>query len=130
SSLPSGERPEERGPRRGERRRGRRPARAATESAEEGEAVEVPEEAGGLAEEEPAADTGRGRSRRRGRGRGRAKKVAAEEETAEAPAHKSRPSAAEGTREEERDDDTPEDVSGWSIPSWDELIASLYRPDR
>jgi hypothetical protein len=35
------------------------------------------------------------------------------------------PQAVEGDT-----DDDSDDMSGWSIPSWQELIDSLYRPDR
>jgi hypothetical protein len=31
---------------------------------------------------------------------------------------------------EEGPDDADDDMSGWTIPSWQELIDSLYRPDR
>jgi hypothetical protein len=28
------------------------------------------------------------------------------------------------------DDEPEEDFSDWNVPSWNELIAALYRPDR
>jgi hypothetical protein len=28
------------------------------------------------------------------------------------------------------DDEPEEDFSDWNVPSWNDLIASLYRPDR
>ncbi len=32
--------------------------------------------------------------------------------------------------EEEEDDDEKLSFANWNVPSWQELIASLYRPDR
>jgi hypothetical protein len=32
--------------------------------------------------------------------------------------------------EPEDDDDEPDTLSDWNVPSWNELIASLYRPER
>lgn len=102
------------------------------------EPAEPPEEpgAGEPSEGEPA----RGRRRRRSRGRGR-KKPGDAEATAESDEG---PEPAELADEEPEDEvllDKPEaglvedeeeldDLSNLSVPSWNELIASLYRPDR
>ena len=34
------------------------------------------------------------------------------------------------TADPEEDDSEAEDVSEWEVPSWNDLIAGLYRPDR
>jgi hypothetical protein len=73
----------------------------------------------------------RDRSRRRGRGRSRRKKedvepaspIAGVDEEA-VPTEETIQAADDGS-----EDDT-DDMSGWTIPSWQELIDSLYRPDR
>jgi hypothetical protein len=31
---------------------------------------------------------------------------------------------------EEEDDEESEDFSTWNVPSWSEIIAGLYRPER
>ena len=125
----------ERRPQRG-RRRGRRGTRhpegdvrvrATVKSADE----HVPPAREQTAEDEGEDRTQKERSGRRGRGRARRKKetvesggppVAVNEE--KAPEHDSPQSADEGA------DDGGDDMSGWTIPSWQELIDSLYRPDR
>lgn len=81
--------------------------------------------------EDPAAETGSeetgSRGRRRGRGgRGRTREPVAAE-TARASTH---PAQME---DESREDDSDEEIdtlSDWNVPSWFELIASLYRPER
>jgi hypothetical protein len=40
------------------------------------------------------------------------------------------PSAQEQKEEEEADTDDVDTLSDWNVPSWAELIASLYRPER
>jgi hypothetical protein len=127
---------DERRPTRG-RRRGRRGGRH-TES----DAVEAGEPKS-LADDAPAVEEGVSdhetpevgspepeRSRPRGRGRSRHKKVAAED--AETPAAEEDVEPADVTPEAADDgsDDDSDDMSGWTIPSWQELIDSLYRPDR
>jgi hypothetical protein len=63
--------------------------------------------------EDSSADEAPRRRRRRSRRR-----------KSEAPVAESEPTA-------DADDDSPADVvKDWDIPSWNELIASLYRPDR
>ena len=32
--------------------------------------------------------------------------------------------------DEDDDGEEPDTLSDWNVPSWNELIASLYRPDR
>jgi hypothetical protein len=128
---PGEEEPEESS---GPERRGRRHRRGGrSRSGKENAPAEAAEPAEGVAdasgqEERPPAAEGkapRGRGRRRGRGgrgepgklSGRGEERVVEEE--ESPAEEV-PAA-----EEEVDD-----LSDWQAPSWQELIASLYRPDR
>ncbi|MFL5245776.1 MAG: hypothetical protein ACJ8FY_27195 [Gemmataceae bacterium] len=107
---------------------------ALDESAEEEEGGRNDDEKQGAVaaqEEEPS----RGRRRRGGRGgkrpheggrpegkRGRGREVAAKPK---AEIAEKKPAPAD---EEEADD--MEDLSNWTVPSWQELISSLYRPDR
>jgi hypothetical protein len=112
---------------RGRRRRGRRGGRGAP-AAQEAEGPAPPE--GESAEHEGPSDEKRERGRRRGRGRPR------REEIAERPAEVDEEAASEEPVEEPKDkeDDAPDDdidtLSDWNVPSWQELIASLYRPER
>jgi hypothetical protein len=62
----------------------------------------------------------------RGRGRGRKKK-----EDALAPGEpKARPKKEVPREDDEEDAKELSDLSTWVVPSWNDLIASLYRPDR
>jgi len=66
-----------------------------------------------------------------GRGRGRRKKGRPSRESTDQPAETDiAPEAA--SQESEADDEIEDlgDFSNWSVPSWNELIASLYRPER
>jgi hypothetical protein len=45
------------------------------------------------------------------------------------PAGEEPPPAVEPEPEDE-DDEEVENLSNWNVPSWQELIASLYRPER
>ena len=36
----------------------------------------------------------------------------------------------EAAKDDDFGDDEPIDPSEWNVPSWQELIASLYRPER
>jgi hypothetical protein len=100
-----------------------------------------------------------GRGRRQGRGEERAATGEGEEDTAQRPSTdegnsgEERPARGHGRRQEqaksshqadededvevtdaraesEDESDDVEDFSHWSVPSWNELIASLYRPQR
>jgi hypothetical protein len=64
----------------------------------------------------------------RGRGRRRRGRSSAEEE----PDLASEPEVSAAVDESEADDEIAElgDFSNWNVPSWNELIASLYRPER
>ena len=73
---------------------------------------------------EPAEETGEGEKPRRRRRRSRRKKGD------EAPTERAA-AAPDVSAAEEHDDETPaEVVRNWNIPSWNDLVASLYRPDR
>ena len=84
------------------------------------EETSVTDLAGEEAEERPS---------RRGRRRGRGRRRTVEEDREESAAP-----ATEEPREPELEDDTEieelGDFSNWNVPSWNELIASLYRPER
>src|SRR5437763_838536 len=82
-----------------------------------------------------APDTGK---RRRRRGRGRRKKgepvngaetTEAAGESAEAEAAAGEDEAPAATAADEDEDARPELPADWDVPAWDDLIASLYRPD-
>jgi hypothetical protein len=81
-----------------------------------------------VAGEEGREEEPRGRGRR-GRG-GRSRRKSRRDE--EAPATASDEVTGETAATPEEDDDTEEidSLSDWSVPSWTELIASLYRPER
>jgi hypothetical protein len=111
---------EEKRPRLG-RRRGRRSGRGTSRREETPrEPAELEAEPG----DEPAGERLE-TERRRGRGRSRSKSPDAE--SAEAT-----PSdVAEGVAEEaDEKDEELDNLSDWNVPSWNELIASLYRPER
>jgi hypothetical protein len=117
------------------RRRGRRGGRGAgSRTAQTATAEGAPDETPGAevsagAEETPEEPSSRDRSPGRGRGRSRHRRAAVEE--TEEPATVEDEVEEEPTPEPSADsDDEEEDLSGWSIPSWQELIDSLYRPDR
>lgn len=85
-------------------------------------------------EPEPAEEP----ERRRRRGRGR-KKPGPEREPAVAESDPEADAAVEDDSDEEEepgesgsalDDDELDDLANWNVPSWSELIASLYRPER
>jgi hypothetical protein len=77
------------------------------------------------------AAPGSDRPKRRGRGRGRQKPVEAVK-TGRLATPKQEPGAevvaAEGAEDAELED--VRSLSNWNVPSWNELIASLYRPER
>jgi hypothetical protein len=116
-------RADEERPQRGQRRRGRR-GRPEAESdsapavAEGGARPEGPE----LSEEieEPGDADPRGR-----RGNRRSPEALEEEPVQEEPLEE-----AETASAADDDIDEEDNLSDWSVPSWTELIASLYRPER
>jgi hypothetical protein len=115
---------EEDRPRRG-RGRGRRSDRRATEARDAQEEVppsETPREEAGS--EEPSEG-----KRRRGRGRGRSKKNDGTRERADSGAPSDTPRAKKEPALAEEDEENV-DMSNWVVPSWNDLIASLYRPER
>ncbi|HLW64943.1 MAG TPA: hypothetical protein VKS79_06440 [Gemmataceae bacterium] len=98
---------------------------------EVGEAPEeIPEaEAEPEAEDEKRPRRRRGRRRRRSEG-GQREETAEERESPEEPAAEEE-QGDEGAGDEE-DEEEVESVpfADWSVPSWQELIGSLYRPER
>jgi hypothetical protein len=115
---------EESSPKRGRRRRSARTSRASDrEGSDSASSLEVTQE------EEAAGDETPERPKRRGRGRGRQKKtgtVAAEPRT-ESETDSKQPAAEEG---DDTELDDVRSLTDWNVPSWNELIASLYRPER
>jgi hypothetical protein len=84
------------------------------------------EEAAGAEAEKP--ESGRRRGRGRGRTRGKQSKTqgpAGEKAGTEALAGQEAP----GGQPDDKDDEM-DNLSDWNVPSWTELIASLYRPER
>jgi len=112
-------------PRRG-RRRGRRPSR------EEGPVAETQGEQPGGEDQPVAEETDRSSeaSRRRGRGRGRHKKLERDDDNAETALVDEEPEQQAPPTDEEADDEEVDNLSNWNVPSWNDLIASLYRPER
>jgi len=120
---------EEERPKRG-RRRGRRGRREKTEkppaTVAEGNAS-IPASAEQEEEESP---------RRRGR-RSRKPRESEEEQMVEAPALEEEETIDEDSEafvpaaeEDDEDDSEADKLADWNVPSWNELIASLYRPER
>jgi hypothetical protein len=83
--------------------------------------------------ETTAEDAGEGESsRRRGRGRGRArtKQGKAQRSSDEPTADEEQGQTENRAAEDEGKDEELDNLSDWNVPSWTELIASLYRPER
>jgi hypothetical protein len=139
-ALPSGDDDDSR--RRGGRRRGRRgrkgPPRREAPATEDVPAARLEAmpaaDLGRDAEAaaEPAVEeTGEEEPQRRGRGRGRSRQRERKPpETAPAPVEDQEVEAELDSADEDLDagDDEPDTLSDWNVPSWNELIASLYRP--
>jgi ribonuclease E len=85
------------------------------------DAQSAPASRPGREEEEPSR-------RRRGRGRGRGRRD--ERELAEEPAGDEEVASQKPPVEEDDDDEPIETFADWNVPSWPEIVASLYRPDR
>jgi hypothetical protein len=112
-------------PKRGRQRRSARsPARP------EREASDTPSDvlsSGEIEEADQAAE----RPKRRSRGRGRQKKtgeIKTSPKTVKDDEQGHTPSAPD--EEEETEAEDVRSLSNWNVPSWNELIASLYRPER
>jgi hypothetical protein len=126
SERPPTETPEDDKPRRGRRRRRRGRRRGAEGEGRENAEAPVRQEA----RPEPAADEGRSRNRHRGSRRD-------EDDRRRAPVESA--SDEEWSNQEDREKTESEnrplsledtDFTNWNVPSWQDLIASLYRPDR
>jgi ribonuclease E len=107
------------------------PTRAESENeVEMGEAPEeIPEaEAEAETEEEKRPRRRRGRRRRRSEG-GQRDEPAEERESPEEPAAEEEQGDEAGMEEDEEEVEA-EPFADFSVPSWQELIGSLYRPDR
>jgi hypothetical protein len=127
-------------PRRKRRRRGRRGRRGGPENGED-MPLAAPEETAEADIEEPALPDALARpneeedknARPGRRRRGRKEEVRSHRD--EEPEREELDDSAEEERDAEReaaddDDDSDTDFSDWNVPSWQELIGSLYRPDR
>jgi hypothetical protein len=110
-------------PRRRRRRRGRRSGQGRKEQEREPAAADVGEEPALEAETEPEAAEDVEREPR-----GRRRRVDAKVETEDDDDVDDKTEEADT-----QEDDTPDemdDLSDWNVPSWQDLIASLYRPER
>lgn len=114
----SAERTKERAPR---RRRGRRSSKSSADK------ETASEETGNIGESAAEEEKSPERARRRGRGRGRSKKVSERPGAEEMPEDEEKVETTEAVND---DNEEIDNLSDWNIPSWAELIASLYRPDR
>jgi hypothetical protein len=111
----------ERGERHRRRRRSKsgRPARSRS--------ADLPEGDPGTAEEAPGEE--HERSTRRGRGRRKPGK-STQRTTRPAVDEAAPPPSEESTETDDADAEDLGSLTNWNVPSWNELIASLYRPDR
>ena len=110
---------------------GDEPEAVSPDADREVEVGEAPEE---VPDAEPEAEEEKPRRRRRGRRRRRSdggprEEVAEERETGEEPAA-DEDQGDEDAGEEDEDEAEVERFADWSVPSWQELIGSLYRPER
>jgi hypothetical protein len=128
----AGRAPDERTGRRRRRRRGGKERGARRETGE----AEPLEEAAGTHEatlEKEPDERPAGRHRRRGRGRDRPPPDQTDQEVAE-PAPEEDMPAEEGEATAVAETDEPDEElpspGEWNVPSWQDLIDSLYRPDR
>jgi hypothetical protein len=64
-----------------------------------------------------------------GRGRGRARRKRDEEVEQDEDQEVAQEPRSPATEEDDEDAEL-EEISTWNLPSWQELIASLYRPER
>jgi ribonuclease E len=107
------------------RRRGRRGRRV--KKGEEGKAgADVSTEDSAASADEEAAEEAPRRKRGRGSGRPRTQKDTASSEAASQDV----PSQVEPTSDGDEEDEDLQNPADWDVPSWQELIESLYRPER
>ena len=110
------------------RSRGRRGQRGRSEpSSTAVEEEQKEEDVASLTEDAAPERSGAELERRRGRrGRGRPSRETTDQSSESESAQET------GGQESEADDEIEElgDFSNWNVPSWNELIASLYRPER
>ncbi len=135
SSQGAEERAAEEEKRRPRRRRGRRSGKAAAAPAAESTAepiTDANDDEVSVEPAEPREEEDEGPRRGRGRGRGRGRKpepVAARTDSDEDEVV----SDDDDLEQPERQEDTDEEITdfrNWTVPSWQDLIASLYRPER
>jgi hypothetical protein len=115
-------RKEGRGQERETRARGRREPSARDSSAGEGATSEVSLNAGKVSQR------GTGEKKRGGRGRGRSNVANTDARTGGAIPAGSLAPATSPTETDEKDE--VDNLTDWNVPSWTELIESLYRPER
>jgi hypothetical protein len=126
-------RPQERKPASGSRREGRgqdrdRPGRGRREpsgrdsSTGEGAPADAAPDTGDVSQR------GTGEKKRGGRGRARSNVANPDERTRGALPEEPRSPATSTTETEEKDE--VDNLTDWNVPSWTELIESLYRPER
>jgi hypothetical protein len=129
-ALGAGEAAEDQ-PRHGRRRRGRRSGKSRRE--QEGESRQSGDSEGNEPAKESSSADQPVQERRRGRGRSRGESERIE--TAKEPDSDEDEGGMEEVPEETaqtEDEADEEEISfaNWTVPSWQELIASLYRPER
>jgi hypothetical protein len=122
------------GPRSRGRRRGRRGGRGRSERATESERPSsgTPAETDVETRSEPEAEPREERPPRRG-GRGRSQRGRRDEENETREVREEEDQESEIISEEpapQGPEEEPDMLSDWNVPSWQELISSLYRPDR
>lgn len=105
------------------------PEAAAPGSEHEVEVGEAPEE---ITEPEAETEEEDKRPSRRRRGRRRQRSDGDRRDETEAPETSAEPSAESDEGAEDEEDEEAEAVpfADWNVPSWQELIGSLYRPER
>jgi hypothetical protein len=111
------------------------PANETSDLAREDEDVHASHQAAD--QDEPADETEEPeekpqRRRRRSRQRSRPEPQSEADDTfdEEDREEEAEPEAEEPAEDVHEDDDEPDNLADWNVPSWQELIASLYRPER
>jgi hypothetical protein len=111
-------------------RRGRRRPAARASAAAETDAAE-PSSGAVLSHEEKTENQATELRKRRGRGRGRQQRAGGAKPKERTATEEDTSAKIETPQEsEEAELDDVRSLSNWNVPSWNELIASLYRPDR
>jgi ribonuclease E len=103
---------------------------ASTDFTPESLTFSPPSEESGEPEREESREDRGSRGRNRGRGRRRREEEAEVAEETSADEDEVQESGGAVGLEEDDDDEEVPNYANWSVPSWRDLIASLYRPER